>query len=413
MEIQEELRLSSAFISISTDGSEPEMPLSTRSVSAETDPTPRPTVHATASPTQNFSGQDPLARVVSRHERPMLSSWIWSDDFNSQSSLPRSADFRFEKRILRGMTIVPGAPPAWFREPRGRQPGTLNLAKDSRALPLDGAGADLRRRHVKLSVTRSPVLAFTKLPVLESGGRIQLYHNALRGELRSLYTIVSSLGKRQFDLNERDVEAFYAWFALFGDFLRIYFSAGERHILNRIEDTADRELHDDMCSGPRKKRKLCIVRTLEEVESMKRPMQARPGACENVFPLLIDLVDKMSMSLLRYMNAELEQLPPILASYFHGSQLAEMFRQVDLQFLQSPSGPLLQVSLSRGSSERVADHTKWLKEHIQTLLGVSRIRAPIDAQRWHKKYDEVHLKYVRGFAKAESEYKRLFNHVTE
>lgn len=409
MEIPEDLHLSSAFVSISTDGSEPEEQFSTKSVSVDTCHTPKHTVRASASRTpSNLQAQDPLARVVSRHERPMLSSWIWSDDFGSQSSQPRSADLRFEKRILRGLTIFPGAAPAWFREPRGRQPGTLNLARDSRPLPLDVTGAEVRRKHVRMSVTRSPVLSFTNLPALESANRIQLYHNAIRAELRSLYTIASSLGKRQYDLNEKDVEAFYAWFALFGDFLRIYFTAGERHILNRIEDTADRELHNDMCSGPRKKKKLSIVRTLEEIESMKRPMQARPGACENVFPLLIDLIDKLSMSLLHYMNTELEQLPPILSSYFHASQLAEMYRQIDLQFLHSPSGALLQVTLSRGSSERVADHSKWLKEQFHGLLGVSRIRAPIEAQRWQKKYDEVHLKYVRGFEKAESEYKRLF-----
>lgn len=407
---EDDLHLSKVFVSISTDGSEPEEQFSTKSVSVQTDHTPKHTVQASASRTpSNFHGQDPLARVVSKQERPMLSSWIWSDDFDSQSSQPRSLDFRFEKRILRGVTIFPGDAPAWFREPRGRQPGTLNLAKDPRPLSLDGTGAEMRRKHVRRSVTRSPVLTFTKLPLLESANRIQLYHNAIRAELRSLYTIASSLGKRQYDLNEKDVEAFYAWFALFGDFLRIYFSACEHHILNRIEDTADRELRNDMCSGPRKKKKMAIIRTLEEIESMKRPLQARPGACENVFPVLIDLIDNFSMSLLRYMNTEFEQVPAILASYFHASQLGNMYKQIDERMLRSPSGYLLQVTLSRGSSERVSDHNKWLKEQVQALLGVSRIRAPIEAQRWQKKYDEVHLKYVRGFEKAEREYMHLFN----
>lgn len=411
METSDDLHLSSAFVTVSTDGSAPDEQFSTNSVSVVTDHTPKHTVKVVAShePSSSQTPGHPLARVVSKQERPILSSWIWSDEFDSQSSQPRSLDNRFEKRILRGVTIVQGFPPAWFREPRGRQPGTLNLAKDSLPLSLDGGGAQMRRRHLKMAVTRSPVLAFTNLSLLERSNRIQVYHNAMRSELRSLYTITSSLGKRQYDLNESDVQAFYAWLALFGDFLRIYFSAGERYILNRIEDTADRELRDDMCSSARKKKKLSIVRTLEEIESMKRPMQARPGACENVFPVLIGLIDSLTMSLLHYMNSEFEQLPSVLASLFHTTQLQGMFRQVDLQMLQSASGPLLQVILSRGSSERSSDHGKWLKEHVQTLLGVSRIRAPIEAQRWYKRYAEVHLKYVRGFEKAESEYKRLYN----
>jgi hypothetical protein len=406
-----DINVSDTFVSVSTEGSAPAAEYSAISVVTE-----QHTEHVLSQDVRNntthlLSGQqsqsDPLARIVSKRERP-LSSWLWSDEFMSQSSQPQSIDLIFERRISRGVTIMEASVPSWVSEGRGRQPGTLNSAKHPRSLETDGEGARLRRQHIRQAITRSPVLEFTHMASSIYANRLRVYHNALRSELQSLYIIVSSLEKRMLDVNENDIEALYAWLATFGDLIRVYFCASERHVLNIIEDASDSELRDGLCSTQRKREKLRIIKILEDIEAMKRPMVARPQSCENVLPALVVHIDKFSMALLRYINSEIEQIPTILTNYFHADQLLLMFRELDLQLLQCPSGHLLQAMLARGSSEKTTDQGRWLKHQIHALLGAKRLRPPLEVQRWSRMFVNVHMKYVSGFAKAESEYKRLY-----
>jgi hypothetical protein len=408
MDEGEEYDLSNAFLSISTEGSPPEWAQSATSLVTD-----RSRSRAAGSSGRRVaSGErqqaEPLARAISRRERP-LSSWIWSDEYLTQSSNPQSLDLAFERRIARGTTRLAPRPPPWGADGKAREPGTLDWKEQSLGLATDGEGARLRRTHLGRSVTRSPVLTFATLANTQGLDSLLVYHNAFRAELQSLYLIISSVEKRVHDLNESDIRSLYTWLGTFGDFLRLYFCAAERYVLNVIEDTCDMELREDMVSGERKRAKLRIVRWLEEMEALKRPMEAQPQTCSEVIPVLTGVADKLSMALLRYLNAEFEQLPSILSAYFHKPQLAAMFRQVDAHLLQSASGPLMHAMLSRGSAEKRGDQVRWLRRHVQRLYKHrTQLPSSVVAKRWSKRFLETHDSYARGFAQAESEYIRLY-----
>lgn len=411
-----EIDVENAYLSISTEPSAVNWEISKESlVSDPTRSRSQAAIFASNARTESSqqSKQDPLARAVSRRGRP-LSSLLWTDEFLSQTSNTVSVDISFEQRLLRGTTRIPPVAPLWTNRTVVRAVGTLTDIRSPegrRKLAVSTEGEKLRVEHLRHAITASPVLTFTGVEDNSRGKHVYIYHNAIRAEVESLYTITSSLGKRKHDITNDDIVAFYSWLGVFGDFVRLYFCAFERFIINAIEQTSDMELYENMSSSKRKRSKLSIVRLFEEIEGLKRPMQVQVASRHEAISQAITLCDKLSMSLLKLIGDEIEQLPSLLTTYFHNHQIDEMFRQASEYLASNPSGSLLIVMLSVGSGIGSQARRAWLKRHVHHAKGQkAAVSATLVAQRWTRKFYETHTQYVRGFQKAENEYVRIFSY---
>jgi hypothetical protein len=393
-----------AFVSISTDGPASALHLSTTSIalcSAKSGNDPQFV-------SRGSDGTLPalLARTVAPKDRP-LTSWFWSDEFASAVSFSETVDTPFESRILRGLTNLGPPLPAWnARDPRVR--GSLQTKRRPRLLVDRGIDIDLQRcRHIETIGAYWPTIELVEVDSKVAIDSMHVFHNAIRLELRDLQRVLTSMQTRLLDIDNNDTVSFYAWLDGFSDFLRLYFAASERFVLNVVEDASDMELRGEMGSRRRKSEKLRIVRMLEDIESLKRPMQAHPSMLQQLLPKLSEKVETFSKATNRCLATEAENLPSILLSYFHEQQIAEMFSSVKSRLLDGASGPVLVVLLSRGCGSDAATRKLWLKSHSQQVVrGKASARAVV--QRWTKLFVALHKEYVQAFLCAEQEYRSMY-----
>lgn len=398
---EREESLSDPFVAISTDPFDAQ--ISETITSVVTAPS-RSNVKSGEGSYQNF---DALARPVSKKQRP-LSSLIWSDDYDSSRSNLYSYDSTLEHKIRNGVSQTIAPPPRWHLDTGAREPGTLNSFRD-RPLPAKMEEYRKRKQVLSAAVTRSPLLAFVEFSGRSGMDRLLLFHNAMRSELFSLYAISSSMEKRALDVNENDAESFYTWIGLFGDFVRLYFCASERYVFHTIESTCDMELKERLVRKNRCQAKLEIVFKLEALEGLKRRMNATSRNCSEVVQLLSKHVDSFALSLLQYLDAEIEQVPTILTSYFHEERILEMFQSIDDYILESANGQMLQVILSHGSHRDLKHQKRWLHQHIHRVYRhKTKLQTSVVTQKHLQRFYETHQRHVRGFLKAESEYAKLF-----
>lgn len=349
-----------------------------------------------------------LARPVSKKDRP-LSSLIWSNDYLSSPTNLHSYDPSLERRMRQGVTISSAALPQWHLDTGAREPGTVNSLRD-RPLPLELEDYRKRKQALVKTVTRSPLLAFVDFSGRSGMDCLLVYHNAIRFELFSLYAISSSIEKRALDVNENDAMSFYSWLGLFGDLIRLYFCASERFLFSVVEDTCDMELREVLIRKERSQAKVQIVSELESLEGLKRRMEATPEKCKEVVPLLSNMVDTFSLNLLKYLDAEIEQIPAVLTSYFHEERINEMFKNIDNYILESTNGSLLHVLLSLGARRSAQDQKRWIRQHIHRVYRhKTKLQTSIVAQRSLQRFNDTHQRHVRGFMKAESEYAKIFS----
>jgi hypothetical protein len=397
--------VNNAYLSISTDGP---LPLSPDHVASMISHPTRSEHETSVFVSRGNDGTQPelLARAVSAKDRP-LSSWFWSDEFVSASTGANTVNLTFERRLLRGVTNMGPPPPSWsVRNPRVR--GSLRTKRRPRLFHECGIDIDARRRRqIGLTVERAPFLGFASLGTLAASDSMHIFHNAVRAELRDLHRIVMSLETRLVDVDDEDIRSFYAWLDGFGDFLRLYLAASERFVISVAEDASDIEFCENMLGNRRRNDKVQIVRMLEGVENLKRPMQARPDRQQLLLAELRAKVDDLTMAIIRCLSTEAEQLPSVLSSHFHEQQITEMFSRVKARMLESASGPLLLVALSRGSGHDVETRKKWLKTQSQQLIR-SKTSAKAAVQKWTRTFLDIHKEYVLAFVSAKKEYVDMY-----
>lgn len=349
----------------------------------------------------------PSSHLATRHTRPFI-SWLWSDSLILDESSTISHDVALERRIYMGMSQVFPPPPPWILKDQ-REAGRLTPRKRSRPLLDIGPDADVRREHLDATNVRPCFYPFVPLESDVATNEVQVYHNAICAELGNLQIITLSLKRRMYDINNDDTDSFFAWLAAFGDFVRFYLASFEKHVFAALESARSDVLQEKMEKTERKKAKLEILSYMEEIERMKRILQAKIGAPQKIILALCRLSDDLAQKIIEYLNREIEQLPSALSANFQDKQLQAAFDNVAVQMSRQRTACLLHVMLSRGAETNDILRKRWLRKHAQDLANSTFIpQGFMRAQQWERKYNRLHQEYFLAFVRAESEYAEIF-----
>lgn len=364
----------------------------------------------------------PLARPLSRRERFGKITWslTWSrgsqdvsGDGPTSGDGPASArsvlDANFQNDMLLGLNRT--QPEKCSSLLKGRRKGTMSLASEGRSLPRSAEDIRRRQEHVDRRLVRMPVLfSHTSNGNTDVNG-IQLVREAFLSELRDLYTILSSVDARKYDVRPSDIRAMFEWFAIFENFLRLYFTVSETSIYHAAEIDEWENIEGMLSKECRIREKKRIIELCEKVEGMKRVLisEGDRGEQKSVRKLR-ERVDKFSVRLLRFLNEEVVQIPNELEGRFSREQAEGFFRAMVNEIRNSEHGKDMVVALAKGLGKGSSGMGSWLTDVCETGNKFA-------VQRWMRQFVERHSNYVKLFEKAESEYrwfyKDLSNHVDE
>lgn len=364
----------------------------------------------------NHQNDFPLARPLSRRERfGKVASLTWSRGSHDVSEDgPTSArsvlDANFQNDILLGLNRRhPEKSSALLK---GRRKGTMNLASEGSPLPRKAEDIRRRQEHVDGRLVQMPVL-FSRTAIGDTGlTGIPLVREAFLSELRDLYTILSSVDARKYDVCSSDIRAMFEWFAMFENFLRLYLTVSETTIYQAAEIDAWENIEGMLSKECRMREKKRIIELCDKVEAMKRVLisEGDRGEQKSVEKLR-EQVDKFTVRLLRFLDEEVVQLPNELnGPRFSRKEAEGFFRAMVNEIRNSEQGKDMVVVLAKGLGTGSSGMGSWLKDVCETGNKFA-------VQRWMRQFVERHSNYVRLFEKAESEYrwfyKDLSNNVNE
>lgn len=336
----------------------------------------------------------PLARELPRrgHLQHLGSTLTWSRDATSPdgSGFAQSvADAEFEQTMLDGVTTLPSVAGHGPREF-----GTLR--KEGDALPRGVEDVRRRQEHVEGRLVRAPVLRRTKrqgLGVVRDGVVL---------ELVDLYRMIGSIDVRRFDVGVEDVKALFAWFGLFENFVRVYFWVSEREVYaaSGVDDWGGLK---GIVGKKRKEEKMGIVRMGEKVGEMKRVMVGGRRVGRFVGEL-IRRVDGFAMRLLRFLNAEVEEVGRKFEERFEGREKV-VWEGLVRSIRKKEGGKEMIVLMGRGVGKgKMLD---WIRDMCGGGVG------KMNVGNWTRKFMERHANYAILFEKAEMEYREMYKELAE
>lgn len=329
----------------------------------------------------------PLARPVPRKElsiglSKLVSNLTWSDSSKAtEQTTTQQSDVDFEKCVLSFLNSV--APEKSSRLLKERIPGTMNVNSDGVRLLRSADEIRRRQEHIDGRIVQMPVLESDVIG-RENSHALGTVHRAILSELRDLHCMISSMESRKFDVNKADVRALFEWFKLFENFIRLYLATSERELYAGATG--------DAWIQARKAQKIEVVRLVERVEAMKRPMIAQHVHCGQSLRDLHKRVDRMTMRVVRLLKEESERMTMLEV----GSVEARVERMIK-SLREGRFGREMVVLIAQGARNPM----EWMR-------GVWHDVGRFVIQGWVNRFVERHRGFVTAFERAESEYRELY-----
>ena len=386
-------------MSLATNPKKGGLPARSRSLEAEQ-------LRFSIAPEPGVHDDEPLARTI-----PSLGERIFklaSSLKSARSSFevatgPKSArsvlDMHFENDVLVGMNHR--QPQKCTSHYKSRMKGTMRAASES---PLPHGIEEVRRRqeHVENRVVQTPVLISSGVKARTGASGIPLIREAFLSELRDLYTMLSSIEARRYDLCRSDIRALYEWYSVFENFLRVYFFVSESSIYQAGHVDSWEGTSGVLRKAERMREKKKILGLSDKVQAMKRVLlgEGEGGEQKSVKPLR-ERVDRLAVRLHGFLDEEVRQIHTGLGARYLEEERDAMFRGLVNEMRRHEMGRDMVVLVAKGLGGSVREMERWLVGHCDRA-------GKLAVQRWIGQFAERHCEYVRLFEKAEYEYRRLY-----
>lgn len=278
----------------------------------------------------------------------------------------------------------------------------MSGANENSRLPRGAEDIRRRQEHVDRRIVQMPMLFSTPSEAdVEFKGMV-LIHEAFLSELRDLYTILSSIDSRKYDICRSDIRAMFEWFAIFENFLRLYFTVSETQIYQAAQIDEWENIGGLLSKERRKKEKKKIIELCDKVEAMKRILIAEGDRGEKrSVQKLRERVDRFTVRLLRFLDEEVGHVPGDLENRFFDRETDAMFRRLVNEMRNCEHGRDMVVVLAKGLGKDASGMGTWLVKNCDKGTKGA-------VQKWMGQFVERHTNYVKLFEKAEYEYRRLY-----
>lgn len=345
--------------------------------------------------------------VNSRHGRLTKATLIWSGIDDPSDSLGFDPDTKnaVDSEFIDGLMqhIHTRLPERSSYVLNNRRYGTMTDMSENRKLPFTAGDIRLRQEHISV-VTASPQALrpnWLILPLHSPRCVMGITRNALVHEMSDMHRILHSLELRKYDLCSSDANAFYAWFKIVENLIRYYFTVSEISIYSRRYVEQCNPGTGIWVGADRRAAKLSIMRVVDELEVLRRPMIALGKHAHQTVAELHRRADELAHRLIRFLDDEVEQVETVLQQQLSVEEQDDILSHFVNYMKRGSYGRSIILVLAGGLGLNKVDRETWVKNSCKAL---NRIIVQI----WARRVNDRHSEFANMFETAGREYRRMY-----